>query len=310
MAQPILEVRDLAKRYGDVDALAGISLDVFEGEIFGLLGPNGAGKTTFLSIISCLTEPTSGTALLCGKPLTRKDRDLRRQIGIVPQELAIYGELTAAENLAFFGGLYDRGGRELHERVERILRAIGLEDRGRQRAGQFSGGMKRRLNLGAALVHQPKLLLLDEPTTGVDPQSRNHIFEEVRRLNAQGVTIIYTSHYMEEVEALCSRIGIIDHGRLIACATLPELLRQLRGVIRFRAAGMTAEIRLRLARLPGAALHERDGNLFELECDVKKTLGSLVAILGEQGMDLAGLETEEPNLERVFLHLTGRALRD
>jgi len=310
MASAILQVRDLVKHYGEVRALDGVSFDVAEGEIFGLLGPNGAGKTTLLSIVSCLLEPTAGEARIRGRVVRRSDRDLRRHIGIVPQELAIYGELSARENLVFFGGLYSMHGADLEGSVDEILRAIGLEDRGRQRAGTFSGGMKRRLNLGAALVHRPRLLLLDEPTTGVDPHSRNHIFEEVRRLNAQGVTIVYTSHYMEEVQALCPRIGIIDHGRLIACDALPNLLQQLTGLIRFHVPALTPALRERLKQLPDALLLENN-EMCELECrDVKSALLQLLALLNEQQAELTSLELEEPNLERVFLHLTGRALRD
>jgi ABC-2 type transport system ATP-binding protein len=310
MAAPILEVHDLVKRYGSTLALDRVSFQVSEGELFGLLGPNGAGKTTLLSIISCLLEPTAGSARLLGRSLTRREPDLRRAIGIVPQELAIYGELSGRENLLFFGGLYGLAGGELERRVDDVLQAVGLEDRGRQRAGTFSGGMKRRLNLGAALVHGPRLLLLDEPTTGVDPQSRNHIFEEIRRLHRQGVTIIYTSHYMEEVQALCPRIGIIDHGKLIACDTLDNLLRQLTGLIRFKVLAMTPTMRERIGKLPDTELIERDG-FFELRSgDAKSVLLQFLAVLNDLQVDLLSLETEEPNLERVFLHLTGRALRD
>ena len=310
MAAVLLEVTDLVKRYGSTLALDGVSLQISEGELFGLLGPNGAGKTTLLSIIFCLLEPTAGSVRLLGRPLTRADREMRRSIGIVPQELALYGELSARENLLFFGGLYGLDGPELNRRVEEVLLAVGLEDRGRQRAGTFSGGMKRRLNLGAALVHRPRLLLLDEPTTGVDPQSRNHIFDEIRRVHQQGVTIIYTSHYMEEVQALCPRIGIIDHGKIIACDTLENLLRQLAGLIRFRVHNMTPQLRDRAGKLPDTHLSERDG-YFVLRCkDAKSVLLQFLALLNDLQVDLVSLETEEPNLERVFLHLTGRALRD
>jgi ABC-2 type transport system ATP-binding protein len=310
MAVPILEVHELVKRYGSTLALDQISFQVSEGELFGLLGPNGAGKTTLLSIISCLLEPTAGSAKLLGRSLNRREPDLRRTIGIVPQELAIYGELSARENLLFFGELYGLAGADLERRVDGVLQAVGLEDRGRQRAGTFSGGMKRRLNLGAALVHGPRLLLLDEPTTGVDPQSRNHIFEEIRRLHGQGVTIIYTSHYMEEVQALCPRIGIIDHGKLIACDTLQNLLRQLTGLIRFRVPAMTMELRQGISKLPDTQLSEPDG-FCELRCkDPKSVLLQFLAVLNDCQMDLVSLEIEEPNLERVFLYLTGRALRD
>jgi ABC-2 type transport system ATP-binding protein len=310
MAVPILEVTDLVKRYGATLALDRVSFQISEGELFGLLGPNGAGKTTLLSIISCLLEPTTGSVRLLGQPLNRRDRDLRHNIGIVPQELAIYGELSARENLLFFGGLYGLVAPALERRVDEVLQAVGLEDRGRQRAGTFSGGMKRRLNLGAALVHNPRLLLLDEPTTGVDPQSRNHIFEEVRRLHQQGVTIIYTSHYMEEVQVLCPRIGIIDHGRLIACDSLENLLRKLTGLIRFRVPAMTPALREGIGRLPDTKFIESDG-YFELRCgDPKSVLLQFLAVLNDLQIDLVSLETEEPNLERVFLHLTGRGLRD
>jgi ABC-2 type transport system ATP-binding protein len=311
MTAAFLEVREASKSYGSTLALDRVSFQVHEGEVFGLLGPNGAGKTTLLSILSCLSEATSGEARLLGRPLVAGDRDVRRLIGVVPQDLALYGELTARENLRFFGELYGVRGAELRRRVERILAAIGLADRADDRARTFSGGMKRRLNLGVALVHGPRLLLLDEPTVGVDPQSRNHIFEEVRRLNGEGMTLVYTSHYMEEVQALCSRIGIMDCGRLAACDTLPRLLQLLPGSIRFRVTALTPGLRERLKNLPSVVLSEGDGRPIELECgDVKATLVELMRALQQEGDELVSLDLEETNLERVFLHLTGRALRD
>jgi ABC-2 type transport system ATP-binding protein len=311
MGEPLLSIRNLAKQYGQHQALRGVSFDVHAGELFGLLGPNGAGKTTLLSIVSCLLEPTSGEALILGQKASTSNRDLRRAIGIVPQELAIYGELNARENLNFFGSLYGVTGSELKKRVDHTLEAIGLIDRANDRAEHFSGGMKRRLNLGAALIHQPKLVLLDEPTTGVDPQSRNHIFEEVRRLAAEGVGIVYTSHYIEEVQSLCSRVGIIDHGQLIACDTLPALLAQMGGVIRFRVPDDAPSLREPLRQIPGVSLNGHDGPFVEMECrDVKSALMRVIALLNERQIELISLETTEPNLERVFLHLTGRALRD
>jgi ABC-2 type transport system ATP-binding protein len=311
MSTAILEVRDLHKRYDGLTALDGVTFQVESGEIFGLLGPNGAGKTTLLSIVSGLLEPTAGEVRLLGQPFRASDRQARRAIGIVPQELALYGELTAAENLAFFGRLYGLKGARLRRRVEEVLALVGLQDRAGDRARTFSGGMQRRLNLGLGLVHEPRLLLLDEPTTGVDPQSRNHIFEGVRRLNAAGLTIAYTSHYMEEVQALCRRIGIMDHGRLIACDTLTGLLRQLTGLVRFCVAHVPPGLRERLKSFPEARLTERDDHTLELHCrDVKETLLRLIGLLNEQQAELTSLETEEPSLERVFLHLTGRALRD
>ncbi len=311
MAPPILEVHDLEKRYGERVALDRVAFQVEEGAMFGLLGPNGAGKTTLLSILSCLLPASGGQAVVLGRPVGTVDRELRRWIGIVPQELAVYGELTARENLAFFGRLYDLRGSELAKRVTEVLELIGLADRADQRVDTFSGGMKRRLNLGIALMHRPRLLMLDEPTTGVDPQSRNHIFEGVRRLNREGTTVVYTSHYMEEVQALCRRIGIMDHGRLIACDILPALLKQLPGLIRLRLAEIPSALDSQLRAWPNVRLAKMNGDTVELECaDAKATLVRLVGLLNELRLDPIGLEVEEPNLERVFLHLTGRALRD
>jgi ABC-2 type transport system ATP-binding protein len=311
MITPLLDVRELSKRYGSVSALDQVSFHVEEGEIFGLLGPNGAGKTTLLSILSCLTEPGTGEVRLFGKRFDSSDREVRRQIGIVPQELALYDQLTARENLLFFGELFGLSGQELQSGVMDLLTAVGLDGRADHRVATFSGGMKRRLNLAAALVHRPRLLLLDEPTVGVDPQSRNLIFEEVRRLNAQGMTIVYTSHYMEEVEALCRRVGIIDMGKLKACDTLARLLQSLRGLIRFRVSQVTEVLSQRLAELPECEILSRTEVEVELECnDVKVSLLRLVSVLNEFQIELVHLETQEPNLERVFLHLTGRALRD
>jgi ABC-2 type transport system ATP-binding protein len=311
MSQPMLEVIDLRKRFGAVTALDGASLQVPEGELFGLLGPNGAGKTTLLAIVSGLLEPTSGEARILGRRVMAADRELRKQVGIVPQELALYGELTARENLVFFGSLYGLRAPELKTRADDILAAVGLHDRADNRAEGFSGGMKRRLNLGVALMHRPRLLLLDEPTAGVDPQSRNLLFEEIRRLNGSGATIVYTSHYMEEVQSLCTRIGIIDAGRVIACDSLDGLLHRLNGVIRFQVASMSPALRRRIASLPGVRLVERDGQPLELHGhDVNAGLLSLVALFNELDVKLTSLELEEPNLEQVFLHLTGRGLRD
>jgi ABC-2 type transport system ATP-binding protein len=311
MKRAFLEVRDLRHRYGSIVALDGVRFEVQAGEMFGLLGPNGAGKTTLMSILSCLLAPGAGEANLEGCRLTPENRAPRPLIGIVPQELALYLDLSARENLYFFGSLYGMPNDRLTERMETVLAAIGLSDRANERVGAFSGGMQRRLNLGIGLIHEPKLLLLDEPTTGVDPQSRNHIFEEIRRVNRAGMTVIYTSHYMEEVEALCSRIAVIDHGRIIACDTLPGLLRQMDGLLRCRFAEVSAELRTRLGQIPGVKLLEEDGGLLTVRCqDAKAVLLRVLSLINETRSELIGLEMEEPNLERVFLHLTGRALRD
>lgn len=311
MSVPFLEVCELRKNYSELRALDGVSFQVQEGEVFGLLGPNGAGKTTLMSILSCLASADGGQVRLLGQPLTARDREVRRLIGIVPQELALYDQLTARENLRFFGELFGLGGAELDRRVEELLGAVGLELRGDHRVASFSGGMKRRLNLAAALVHGPRLLLLDEPTVGVDPQSRNLIFEEVRRLQREGLTVVYTTHYMEEVESLCKRIGIIDHGKLLACDTLPALLRRLRGLIRLRVRVIHARLRQRLAELPECEIVQEEESQIVLETsNVQESLVRVVGLLGETQSELLHLETQEPNLERVFLHLTGRALRD
>jgi ABC-2 type transport system ATP-binding protein len=310
MAKPILEVIDLTKDYGGTLALDRVCFRVDEGEMFGLLGPNGAGKTTLLSIVCGLLSATSGEVWLCGQPL-RDRRALRREIGIVPQEVSLYGKLTARENLHFFGELYGMSGSALRKRVDEVLTAIGLTANADQRTSTFSGGMQRRLNLGAGLVHQPRLLLLDEPTVGVDPQSRNHIFEEVRRLNAAGVTVVYTSHYMEEVQALCTRVGIVDRGQLVQCDTLPNLLALLGGQVRVRVDRIRPVLLDRLGELPEVRLTPQGDRELLLQCrDVKDTLVRLVGVLNELQVELTGLEIEESNLERVFLHLTGKALRD
>jgi ABC-2 type transport system ATP-binding protein len=315
MPESFLDVLDLRKSYVGTPALAGVTFQVVEGEIFGLLGPNGAGKTTLLSILSCLLAPSGGLARLLGQPLVPANRQVRRLLGIVPQELAIYDDLTARENLLFFGELYGLGGHDLRSQADSILTAVGLEERANDRARTFSGGMKRRLNLGAALMHRPRLLLLDEPTVGVDPQSRARIFDEVRRLNADGTTIVYTSHYMEEVQALCPRVGIIDQGRLQACDTVVNLLRELEGLIRLELRAVPPGLDARLRVLPDCRISGRTSEegrpVLELSCrDVNATLVRVVAALNESNAELIRLETEEPNLERVFLHRTGRALRD
>jgi ABC-2 type transport system ATP-binding protein len=219
----LLEVRGLGKDYGARAAVAAIDLDVAAGEIVGLLGPNGAGKTTTISMISGVVTPSRGTARIDGHDIRAEARAARAALGVAPQDLAIYEPLTATENLRFFGALYGLGGALLAERIAWALGVAGLTDRAREPAAKFSGGMKRRLNLAAGLLHKPRLLVLDEPTVGVDPQSRNHIFETIRALRAGGMTILYTSHYMEEVEALCDRVAIMDAGKLVALGAVAEL---------------------------------------------------------------------------------------
>jgi len=307
----LLDVTDLKKQYNRLEALKGVSFSVNHGELFGLLGPNGAGKTTLISILSCLLAPTGGRATLDGQPIRVDSGHIRRQIGLVPQDLALYGELTARENLRFFGKLYGMQGDALTRRADELLEAFALTDRANDRVQTFSGGMKRRLNLGVAIMHQPRLLFLDEATTGVDPQSRNRIFEEVRRLNANGMTIVYTSHYMEEVQALCSRIGILDNGKLIACDTLPNLLNRLEGQIHIRLDKIPDSLLERLQSLPDVKVEKLDYQQFLIStADVPGTLMRLTALLASLGLEPQEFEAHEPNLERVFLYLTGRGLRD
>lgn len=306
----LLEVANVRKSYGTLTALDGVSLVVEESEILGLLGPNGAGKTTLLSILSGLLDTDGGEVRLFGKPFHRGDRELRRLVGLGTQDLSIYPGLTARENLHFFGRLYGIAGNELRTRSDEVLAAVGLLDRADDRAGTFSGGMKRRLNLAAAVLHRPRILFLDEPTTGVDPQSRNHIFDQVRNLNAAGMTIVYTSHYMEEVQTLCRRIAILDGGKIRACDTLPNLLATLDAVIRVSVNHEPPGLREKLASLPGVKSLAK-GEAIELAVrDPAPVLASIAKLCVEAGVEPTTISITEPTLERVFLHLTGRELRD
>jgi ABC-2 type transport system ATP-binding protein len=311
MQPPVLEVVGVRKRYGKTVAIDGVSLAVEEGEMFGLLGPNGAGKTTLISILCGLADADAGEVRLFGKPFSRNDRAGRRLVGIGTQDLSIYPDLSARENLRFFGKLYGIRGPELEQRVNELLSAVGLTDRADDRAGTCSGGMKRRLHLAVAVVHRPRLLFLDEPTTGVDPQSRNHTFEQVKSLNAAGVTVIYTSHYMEEVQKLCRRIAILEGGKVLACDTLPNLLKLLDATIRISAANAPPDFADWLAAIPGVKAVEPLADAFKLVVDdAAPVLAKVAALCAEQGVELTAVSAREPTLERVFLHLTGRELRD
>ncbi|CAN5343974.1 linearmycin resistance ATP-binding protein LnrL [soil metagenome] len=309
MAVPFLHATELRKRFGHTVALDGVSLDVAKGELFGLLGPNGAGKTTLLSILAGLLDADAGQVQLAGHAFTRQDRELRRRVGIGTQDLAVYPELTARENLVFFGRLYDLGGPALTKRVDELLAAVGLSDRANDRAGTFSGGMKRRLNLAVAVVHNPDILFLDEPTTGVDPQSRNHIFELVKSLNAAGMTIIYTSHYMEEVQLLCPRLAIIDHGQVKACSTIGDLLKMLDASVRIDGIGpnLVADFK----QIPSVKSVSANVNSVDLTAEsIAPLLPAIAEVCRLRGVTPTALHVNEPTLERVFLHLTGNALRD
>jgi len=296
----MIEVRELEKRYGDVRAVDGVSFEIHSGEAFGLLGPNGAGKTTTILMIVGALAPDRGEVRLNGRS-DPTQVDVRRGVGMAPQDLAIYEELTGAENLTFFGRIYGLGGKRLQERVDWGLEFAGLIDRRRDRAGNYSGGMKRRLNLACALVHEPRVLFCDEPTVGVDPQSRNHIFESIEELKNEGCTLIYTTHYMEEAQRLCDRVAIMDHGKVLALDTVSALVAEYGGASLVEAE-LTAEPD-RPDELPGTL----QGNRLVIETN--QPLESMAA-LGKSGVEIERLRIERPDLERVFLHLTGRSLRD
>jgi len=332
----ILEVGNLVKKYGDFAAVKGISFSVEEGEVFGLLGPNGAGKTTAISMLTGVLAPTSGTARIGGYDLIKQLPEVKKINGLVPQDLALYPTLSARANLNFFGRIYGLGGKELRDRVDDVLRIVALADRADEAVEKYSGGMKRRVNIAAGLLHQPRLLFLDEPTVGVDPQSRNHIFESVLRLNRErGMSIIYTSHYMEEVELLCSRVAIIDQGQIIALDTVKNLVGMLAGVLHVGLHQVDDRLLADLAALPavktaaaagqpaapppaeGKAVDEAaipaatDYTVVKIEAEhTQQALVNMIAYLSERNMPLASLQVLEPNLENVFLHLTGKKLRE
>ena len=305
----MLALRHVNKRFGRITALDDVSLDVAAGEFFGLLGPNGAGKTTLMSLVAGLRTPDAGALTLDGAPLTVRDTTARRALGLVPQSIALYEDLTAEQNLRIFGSVYGLRGTELRGRVAEALAAVQLVDRRRDQVKKFSGGMQRRLNLAAALLHRPKLLLCDEPTVGVDPQSRNAIFEYLERLNHEGLTIIYSTHYMEEATRLCSRIGIIDHGKILALGTLDELLLQLpfEDEITFPATPATAPL---AARLPahGEIATADDTHRFRPRSGY--ALSGFFALTESLGLPPRLFTSQRPTLEAVFLHLTGRNLRE
>jgi ABC-2 type transport system ATP-binding protein len=295
----MISVEGLKKRFGDLLAVDGVSFELRDGETFGLLGPNGAGKTTtILMTIGALT-PDAGRVAIDGADLT--SAGARKHIGVAPQSLALYETLTGEENLRFFAGLYGLAGPALRERVASALELAGLTDRRRDRVSTYSGGMKRRLNLACAMVHAPRVVFLDEPTVGVDPQSRNHIFEAIERLAADGVTILYTTHYMEEAQRLCDRVAIMDRGKILALDTVDELIATYGGTSIVR--GELSEAPKPDADLPGTL----EGTTLRVETD--RPL-ELVGSLAGKGVRFGSLHVERPDLESVFLSLTGRTLRD
>ena len=312
-SSPILTCRGLVKRFGDRVAVDGVGFEIRPGETYGLLGPNGAGKTTTISMICGILGRDAGEVLIAGQPMDVATTAVKGAIGYVPQDLAIYPDLTALENLFFFGRLYGLGGASLRKRADEILEIIDLRDRARDRTESYSGGMKRRLNIGIGLLHAPKLLVLDEPTVGVDPQSRNAILSSVEALSAEGMGILYTTHYMEEAERLCDRVGIIDLGHVIAEGTRRELVALVGGVDRVTllATGELATAAAAARRLDGvreATAHE--GGLDLLVTNARSVLPRLLQDISVDGVSIRSVEVIEPDLEAVFLHLTGKALRD
>jgi ABC-2 type transport system ATP-binding protein len=309
----VLEARDLEKSFGDLQAVAGVSFHIAPGETYGLLGPNGAGKTTSISMIAGLLEPDRGQVLIQGDAVTSKSIAPKAKMGLVPQDLAIYPDLTAAENMAFFGRLYGMSGTSLKSRVAQVLEVVGLTDRSDDVTKEFSGGMKRRLNIGIGLLHSPQLLILDEPTVGVDPQSRNAILESVEQLSSEGMAVLYTTHYMEEAERLCDRVGIIDQGKIMAEGTRRELVQMVgqKDRVSLSGNGPISEVVRVLAATEGVSEATSDENGIALLVeDAGARLTSILSTATGAGLTVTGVEIKEPNLEAVFLHLTGKALRD
>jgi ABC-2 type transport system ATP-binding protein len=308
-----IQTKNLHKHYGDIHAVDGIDFEVKTGEIYSLLGPNGAGKSTTISMLACLLRPTQGEAWVMGHSILKEQQQVKQAIGVVPQEVALYEDLTARENLTFWGKMYGLRGEALKQRVDKVLGVIELADRQKERVGKYSGGMKRRVNIGIALLNTPELIIMDEPTVGIDPQSRRRILDNVKELKAQGVTVLYTTHYMEEAQELSDRIGIMDHGKIIAEGTHEELVKIVGELDR-----VTLEINTESDRIleswkktPGVhKVKAEDGVIDLLVEDSNQVLPSLFESASSVQVRITSVAIQEPNLETVFLHLTGRALRD
>jgi ABC-2 type transport system ATP-binding protein len=308
-----IEVKNLHKRYGDLHAVQGISFTVEKGEIFSLLGPNGAGKSTTISILSGLVPPNEGEAFIMGHSVLKDGSAARTALGVVPQDIALYPDLSAHENLMFWGRMYDLKGKELTHRVDEVLELIGLTDRQKGRVGTFSGGMKRRVNIAVALLHKPQVIIMDEPTVGIDPQSRRAILDNVKELNRQGMSVLYTTHYMEEAQELSKHIGIMDNGKLIAIGTNDELVRLVGEQTRVDLTLSSDAERVMAAwqKVEGVSKAFReDGHMTVLVHDSNLVLPRLFDTANQCGVRITSVDIREPNLEAVFLHLTGRALRD
>ena len=309
----MLEVVGLVKRYGPLVAVDGVSFSVGAGEMVGLLGPNGAGKTTTVAMIAGLVTPDAGEVRVDGRPLKGDADPLKRRLGLVPQELALYDELSARANLRFFGGLYGLAGAGLEAAMDRVLTLVGLAERGRDAVKTFSGGMKRRLNLAASLLHDPAILLLDEPTVGVDPQSRNAIFENLEALKAEGKALVYTTHYMEEAERLCDRLVIIDKGRVVASDTMRGLAAKAPAVNRIwiELDDLADGPWLTSVRgVPGVTAARPEGGRLAVDVADLGVAPAVLASVAESGRRVTHFVSERADLESVFLNLTGRSLRD
>lgn len=308
----MISVSNLKKSYGGVEALKGISFEIKQGEFFGLLGPNGAGKTTTISIMSTILNPDDGAVSIAGYDMMKNPSACKKTIGVVPQEIALYNEMSAIDNLMFWGGLYDVPKNILKEKIETTLRLFGLSDRKNDRIKTYSGGMKRRINIASALLHNPKILFMDEPTVGIDPQSRNLIFEVVEKLHKEGMTIVYTTHYMEEAEKFCDRIGIMDNGQIISQGTLEELKKNsgIKECIVVSMNNFSEDLSKKLSGDLGADAKFVDGKLNFYTSNVKTDLSKLIIKCNESGADVSHIDIQKVNLETIFLNLTGKQLRD
>ena len=308
-----IQVEDLRKSFGDFRAVQGASFHAEKGEILSLLGPNGAGKSTTISMLCGLLQPTSGEAAIMGHSLRQDPQAAKASLGVVPQDIALYPDLSARENLVFWGKMYGLRGSALKARVDEVLAIIGLADRQKDKVGKFSGGMKRRVNIGAALLHKPAVVIMDEPTVGIDPQSRRHILDNVKELNQQGMTVLYTTHYMEESAELSDHIAIMDKGKVIAYGTHDELIRLVGEQTRIDLAitGEKEQILPLWKNVEGVAqVDSTNGTITALVDDSNRVLPLFFDAAAQSGVRITSIEIQEPNLETVFLHLTGRALRD
>ncbi len=309
----MLKIENLKKSYGEVKAVKGINIEISKGEIVGLLGPNGAGKSTTISMISTLIKPDEGKITFKGADVLKNPKSIQKVLGIVPQEIALYPTLSGYENLKFWGSTYGLKGKELKKRIEEVSEIIGIKDRLKDNVEKYSGGMKRRINIGAALLHNPELLIMDEPTVGIDPQSRNHILETIKELNKTGMTIIYTSHYMEEVEFLCDRVYIVDEGIVVADGSQEELVELVHNEKKISIDYETTPngIKEKIEALESILKVEVKEKKLVLTTKPDSTLmKKLIEISNENSVDIVSIDVEKPNLESVFLKLTGKALRD